>query len=498
MVNNDAGQMAPGEIPGRKRGGLAGRAFYAGVDNWSQQGFQLLSFLYVGNVLGPEVVGVFASALLYHMLVSAFFVQSFSETIVQKKDITPEHRAAVFWFLVGLGFAMAAVSLLLARGVAAAFRRSEITEILYALAIIYPMLGASSFCVETLRRQLNFRWLALRTILSGSAAMSLAIVLVRNGYGVWSLVGYHVCWRTCDFAILLSVTDWRPRSRFSMDRFREVAHYGFHAMGLRLLAYVSAHLDKLIVGLLLGPAPLGIYMLGHRFVRALTQALTGVFHNVSLAVFSRLQSHRRVLGRAYSNATQMSNLVGFPVFVGLAVVAEPLVAALLKPEWMPLVPVLQIFCLGGILATVIYIQAAALRALGAVRIVFWGELALMSAKLCLLLIVGHLGLIPVAVTVSAFPLVALPLWQIFLDRRLNSGMLRFFANFLPAAWSCVAMAAVTLTVSAFIADDVSAAARLVVLIPIGAVTYFACLVATSPASIALIRTFRRMRVPQAS
>jgi PST family polysaccharide transporter len=393
---------------------------------------------------------------------------------------------------------MAVVSVLLARGVAAVFRRPEIAELLYVLAIVYPMLGVSSYCVETLRRELNFRWLALRTMISGAAATALAIAMVRYGFGVWSLVGYHICWRACDFVVLLFVADWRPRSRFSIAPFRDVAQYGFPAMGLRLLAYVSMHLDRIVVALFLGPAPLGIYVMGHRIVRAMTQALTGVFHNVSLAVFSRLQGHRRVLSRAYSNATQISNLVGFPVFVGLAVVADPLVAALLRPEWRPLVPVLQIFCLGGVMATVIYIQAAALRAIGAINIVFWGQLALMLAKLVLLLVVSQFGLIPVAVAVSTFSLLTLPLWQIFLNRRLNSGMLSFIAGFLPAAWSCATMAAVTLTVSALIDDDVSPAARLVVLIPIGAVTYFACLVVTSPSSIALIKTFRRMRVPQAS
>lgn len=481
-----------------KRGRLARRTFHAGLDNWGQQGFQLLSFLYVGNVLGPEIVGVFASALLYHMLVSALFVQSFSEAIVQKEDITPEHRAAIFWFSVGFGFAMAVVSLLLARGVAAAFRRPEIAELLYALAIVYPMLGVSSYCAETLRRQLSFRWLALRTIISGAAATALAIAMVSYGFGVWSLVGYHICWRACELVVLLFVADWRPRSGFSPARFREVAHYGFHAMALRLLSYVSLHLDRIAVGLFLGPAPLGIYAMGTRFVRALTQALTGVFHTVSLPVFSRLQSHRRVLGRAYSNATEISNLVGFPVFVGLAVVADPLIAALLRPEWRPLVPVLQIFCLGGVLATVIYIQAAALRALGAIQVVFWGQLALTFAKLVLLLVVSQFGLIPVAVAASAFPLLTLPIWQVFLNRRLNSGMLRFFATFLPAAWSCAAMAAVTLIVSELMADDVSATARLAVLVPIGAITYFACLATTSPSSVALIKTFRRMRIPQAS
>jgi PST family polysaccharide transporter len=322
--------------------------------------------------------------------------------------------------------------------------------------------------------------------------------MVRAGFRVWSLVGYHICWRVCELLVLLIVADWRPRSGFSMVRFRDVAHYGFHAMGVRLLAYTSSNLDRIVVGLFLGPVPLGLYTMGHRFVRALTQALTGVFHTVSLPVFARLQSHRRVLGRAYSNATQFSNLVGFPVFVGLAVVAEPLVAALLRPVWRPLTPILQILCLGGVLATVTYIQGAALRALGAIRFVFWGQLVWTVAKLALLLVISQFGLVPVAVATGVFPLVTLPISQTILNRRLKSGMLRFLANFLPAAWSCATMAIVTLTVSELIADNVSAVTRLAILVPIGTVTYFACLVVTSPSSVALIKSFRRMRVPQTS
>jgi PST family polysaccharide transporter len=432
------------------------------------------------------------------MLISNFFVGSFPEAIVQKQDVTAEHKAAVFWFSLTLGIALMIVSLLLAEAVAAVFGTPEVANFLCGLAVTYPMLGASAFCAEVLRRQMNFRWLALRTVLSSSAATVLAIFLVSRGYGVWSLVWYHVCWRVCELAILLLVTDWRPRSWFSFVRFREVAHYGFHAMGLRLLAYLSTHLDKVVVGLFLGPAPLGIYMMGHRMVRAITNALSGVLSSISLAIFSRLQGHKRVFGRAYSNATRLSNLVGLPIFVGLAIVAEPIVTAFLRPDWAPLVPILQILCVGGALSTVTYIQSAALRALGEVAKVFWIDLLLTIVRLCLLAIVVRSGLIAVAVTACIFSLLPLPFWQIFIARRLNSDVRSFFTSFLPATWCSIMMAASSWLASELLANHVSAAVRLAAIVVVGIVSYFACLVTTSPSSIALLRSFLRIRVPQVS
>jgi len=497
MANDDAERMQPVRTATRKRRGLATHTIYAGLDIWSRQLIQLISFVFIGNVIGPELVGVFGSALLYHLFISSLLVSSFSETVVQRKDITPEHQDSVLWFSLGLGIFAAVLSVLLAQVIAAAFGRPEVADFLYCLAVIYPILGISALYVDVLRRSMSFGALALRSVLSVGTAAVLAIVLVRKGFGVWSLVAFHIWWRTCELVILLIVTDWRPRLRFSIVRLHEVAHYGFRAMGLKLIGYLSGNFDRVLVGLFLGPASLGIYMMGSRIVDAFNMALTQVFTNVSLTVFSRLQSHTRIFRRAFSNATRLSNLVGLPIFVGLAVVAEPLVRTVLKPEWAPLVPILQIFCFAKSLGTVTTIQGSALRALGKINMVFWGNLWMTLARMCATALVLPFGLIVVAVTVSIFPIATMPIWQHFINRRLKFRMIGFFANFLPAVWSSAAMAVITLLTSMLLANHVPSTARLAIMVVVGVIVYFACLMLTSPSSLALVKSFLRMRAPQA-
>ena len=60
--------------------------------------------------------------------------------------------------------------------------------------------------------------------------------------------------------------------------------------------------------------------------------------SVALASLSRLQADHAAVRRAFLRFVQISGLATIPVFVGLALIAEPLFALMLGPQWAPAVP----------------------------------------------------------------------------------------------------------------------------------------------------------------
>jgi O-antigen/teichoic acid export membrane protein len=63
-------------------------------------------------------------------------------------------------------------------------------------------------------------------------------------------------------------------------------------------------------------------------------------------------------------ALTMLVLVNFPLMIGLAVVARPLVLVLLTDKWMPCVPYLQLLCLVGLMFPLHLINLNVLQAMG--------------------------------------------------------------------------------------------------------------------------------------
>ncbi len=485
----------PAGSPARPRGGLAGRAIWASLDTWTQQIFQLLTFVFVGRVIGPEQVGIFGFALLYFMLMYAILMQSYTEALVQRKDLTEAHKSSVFWLSLLVGIALSGLGFLTAPLVAKMFRVPEVEPVLVALAAAYPALAASSVYVDLMRRALRFRALALRTFLSVGVASAVAIYAVTNGYGYWSLVFYHLTWRFVELVSLAMLSGWLPRPIFSFVSIGELRGFGLNALGLKVMGYFTHSADRLLIGAFLGPLALGLYTMGNRIVASLTEALTGVINNLTLAVLPRLQSDPERFERAFVSAAQLSNLVGLPVFVGLAAVAPTLIAAALGPEWQPMTPIVQILALRGAVFTISYVQGSSLRALGEMGLVFRFSAWFTGLRLVGITAAAPFGAVAVAAVSAIIPLLVSPIWQVQVRRRIGVGLLRFYALFLPAFWSAAAMLVGVIAMAEYVGEAVSRPMLLAIQVAGGGAIYLLVLLLTSRRSLRLVLAFAKAKTP---
>jgi O-antigen/teichoic acid export membrane protein len=77
--------------------------------------------------------------------------------------------------------------------------------------------------------------------------------------------------------------------------------------------------------------------------------LSSVVGRVTFPVFSSMQDDKAQLKRGTRKAVAALAMFNFPIMIGMAVVAKPLVLVLLTAKWLPCVPYLQLLCVGGML-----------------------------------------------------------------------------------------------------------------------------------------------------
>jgi O-antigen/teichoic acid export membrane protein len=75
---------------------------------------------------------------------------------------------------------------------------------------------------------------------------------------------------------------------------------------------------------------------------------TSIFGNVLFPSYAKMQDDKARLSRAYLKSTAMVFLVIVPVSIGLAITAPLLVPILLGSQWIPMIPLWQIFSLYGL------------------------------------------------------------------------------------------------------------------------------------------------------
>jgi O-antigen/teichoic acid export membrane protein len=458
---------------------LARGTVWASLDNWTAQLAQLLTFLWAGNIVGPSVVGVMSIALIAVTFAQHLLVDNLSEALVQRDEIERAHVASAFWSLGALGVIVMLAVAALAGPIAAFFDQPVLKDALRVLALVFPLLGASATMQAVLQRELRFRVLALRSIGVYAVASPVCITLAYAGLGVWSLVIYQVLIRAMDFILLALALGWLPRPSFSRPHFAEIWGYGRHSLKYRMVDFAVVNMERVIIGHFLGPVALGLFSLARRMVDSMQWALTGVINSVALALLSREQHDPAALGALLRRTVALASIIIIPAFAGLAAVAPVLIEALLRPQWLPMIPLVQVLCLYGLARSEAYFCATALRALGRIDLVYKVSLVVVAVQLVVFLAVVSFGTQAIAWAIVAVQALALTLlYRMVAARVPDAGRRRLRVYVVPGLASAI-MVAVVLAASQALADAVPLA-RLAVAVGCGFLTYCLTLGALRP------------------
>ena len=167
-----------------------------------------------------------ALAGIYLTFCTFIIDQGFGTALVQRTDLEHEHLDAAFWVQLAIGVAIAGITVGAAGWIATFFAEPRLTEVLQVLAL-FPAITAFTLVQQAqLKRQFEFRALAIRHIISAVAGAIIGIALAVLGYGVWSLVAQMLGGAVVGLVVLWRASSWRPRFAFSMRHFRDLVGFG--------------------------------------------------------------------------------------------------------------------------------------------------------------------------------------------------------------------------------------------------------------------------------
>jgi O-antigen/teichoic acid export membrane protein len=151
------------------------------------------------------------------------------------------------------------------------------------------------------------------------------------------------------------VNTWRPHRVAWPRHFASIAGavgFGWHVVVARVAWYLYSNADFAIVGRVLGKGPLGSYTFGWQISSIPIDRVTALVMSVTGPVFSTVQHDRAALRRYLRNLTEGLAFITFPATVGLALVADVFVLALLGDHWRPAIVPLRFLALSAALRSV--------------------------------------------------------------------------------------------------------------------------------------------------
>jgi len=399
-------------------------------------------FLLAARLLAVEDFGSAALALALVSAAGCLLPVAFGEAIVQRREITAAHLDSVFW----LCLAAAGILYLAVLAAAAALARGAGDP---ALAAILPVLGLrlvidalAAVPLALIARRMRFRQIALRTTVANLAGGAACIGLAFAGFGVWAIVAMHLVTAAAGAAVLWAAAGWRPGRALSAAALRDLSRFGLAAAGLRALD--ELRLDQLLLGLLAGPATLGLYYFARRLFQIATDLTVGIVSPVAGVLLATVQSDRDRRREAFRIGSFAAAAAALPAAAAMLILAGTAVPLLFGPHWEGAVPAVRALAVILALAGVGIIQAALIRGCGEAGWWFRYQLLQQGLNAALVLALHGAGLGPLMWAIAAKTAL---LWPLSVRRTLallGVGLRRAAAGLAAPAGATAVMAAVML------------------------------------------------------
>ncbi len=314
-----------------------------------QQAIRFVVIIILARLLNPKDFGIFAMVLVFTEFIQPFREWGFQAALIQKKNIDQEYQSTAFWSICSLSIALYLISIISAPFVGSFFNSSLVAQIIPVLAVTFLLNPFGSVQWALFSRALDFRKIVFVNTIATLGYGIAACVFAFNRMGVWSLVWATIIRELIVVAIFWFLHEWRPIFKFSVDKFKELWRFSFACTGTSVLNYGVNNFDNLMVGKLLGAAPLGFYNLAFNTVSQPQTRIVSQIVSVIFPVYSIIKDDLERMREAYLKTVKMVVAITIPVVSVLFVEARDFVFVFYGQKWLPAVLPIQIMCFYGLI-----------------------------------------------------------------------------------------------------------------------------------------------------
>ncbi len=302
----------------------------------SQAGGFLLQFgssLVVARWLTPYDMGVFAVASAVAGLLAVLRSFGLGSYLVRGQRLDEAALATVFTLNALSAAAGAAAIVALSTLGGALLHEPGVRRVLLVLAAV-PLVGVFDLLPAAgIERAGRFREVAAISLCRGAVATAVMLAFVLAGFSYMGLAYGQLAGAVAGAAACNLAGRRHARLRLGLQGWREIARFGLHMLAISGVNVVSSRSAEIVLGRVMGLGALGLYSRASGLNTLLWDNVHLVVTRVVFVDFSEQRRAGRSLRHSYLQVVQLVTALLWPAFIGLAVVAGPLILLLYGPAW---------------------------------------------------------------------------------------------------------------------------------------------------------------------
>lgn len=414
--------------------------FWKLIERAGVQGITFVISLLLARLLTPEDYGMISLTTIFISISNVFVQSGLSTSIIQKKTPDSLDYSTVFYCSVVLSLLIYIILYLSSPYISVFFGIADLNKILRVLSLNI-IFGAfisiqNAYASKKLMYKEVFKSAIIASVLSGIVG----IIAAYMELGVWALVIQQLLSSILNCIILYLIIPWRPSLSFSLKRFKELFNFGSNILFSELVNNVFINLRGLVIGKFYTASALGYFNRGRHFPELIMNNVNGAIQSVMLVAYSSEQDNNIILKRMVRRSMKISAFIVFPLMIGMAVIAEPLVIVLLTEKWRSSVIYIQICALTFMWMPIHTANLQVIKAMGHSQLILKLELIRKIIELIVLIISIRFGVIVIALG-EVFTTILSLLINLYPNKKLISYSIKEqFKDVLPSLSAAVIMA----------------------------------------------------------
>lgn len=427
--------------------------FWSFLDKFGEQLIYLVSGIVLLRIVDPEEFGLMGTLLIF-IVVSRLLVDSgFARALLNRKTVSDEEYSSVFYFNAGLSLLLYLLLFVSAPLIATVFHEPRLNAISKVLFLSFVFYSFGIIQHTLLVKNANFRRLTKINIPALGIGAIVAVIMARNGYGVWALVAQNVVYAFLRTVFLWTASSWRPVACFNG---RSLQSFFAFSNKLLLGGFIAALFNNIYPSLIAYLYPNSMHQVGYfsqanKYQDIPFGIISNTFRSVSMLILSEINRETERLKRVVDKIMKSISFLVFPIGLYMILAARPAFHFLFGAKWDAAVPYFKVLTLAGMLMPFTTILNELFVARKRADFFLGIEVAKRIVMILLIFMFFHYGIMGLAASWVAYTFITL-IVSLVLSRKLIQYS---FVDFLKAVWPYLAVAFVSNALGYFVSLPVS-------------------------------------------
>lgn len=318
---------------------------WSALERFSLQGVQFVINIIMARLLLPSDYGMIGMLVIFLQISQAFIDSGFANALIQKKDRTNTDFSTVFYFNVVLSILFYVLIFISAPYIADFYHMPTLTLVTRVISLGLIISSLSAVHKTKLICTIDFKTQSKVSLVSAIFSGLLGIFMAYTGFGVWALVYQSLVNALLQTIMYYVFLRWLPARIFSVYSFKRLFSFGSKLLLSGLIHTVYYNLYSIVIGRKFSAMDLGYYTRAEQFATFPSSNLNAIISRVIFPILSSIQDNDEYLSLAYRKYIRLASFLIFPLMIGLAVLAKPIIIILLTEKWIGIIVLLQILCL---------------------------------------------------------------------------------------------------------------------------------------------------------